>query len=110
MFRLGYNSNANGFHIQRYNVKDSIAYKNIDEANLCSITPQKAAQFLDMLRVVMQPICPSQGSGNYAVQNSLDVRLTKPGPDGNPVEWAEDEFIDLEQASHRRTLSGLLQK
>lgn len=110
MFRLGYNSNANGFHIQRYNVKDSIAYKDIDEANLCSITPQKATQFLEMLRVVMQPICPSQGSGNYAVQNSLDVRLTKPGPDGNPVEWAEDEFIDIEQASHRRTLSGLLQK
>lgn len=108
MFRLGYNTNANGFHIQRYNVKDSIAYKGKDEANLCSITPEKATQFLGMLREVMRPICPSATAGNYAVQNSLDVRLTKPGPDGTVVEWAEDELIDFEQADHKRTLSGLL--
>lgn len=108
MFRLGYNTNANGFHIQRYNVKDSIAYKGKDEANLCAITPEKAIQFLGMLRAVIQPICPSTTSGTYGAKNSLDVRLTKPGPNGTTVEWAEDELIDLEQADHKRTLSGLL--
>lgn len=107
MFRLGYNANGNGFHIQGFNVKDSIAYSDTDTANLCVITPQKATQFLAMLQAVISPICPSSKSG-LASQLSLNVRLTKPGPNGTAVEWAEDEFIDLAQANHHRTLSGLL--
>nr|DAU84779.1 MAG TPA: REGULATOR OF NONSENSE TRANSCRIPTS 1 MEDIATED DECAY, ZINC-FINGER, ATP-BINDING [Caudoviricetes sp.] len=108
MFRLGYNTNGNGFHIQQYDVKDSIAYNNKDKVNLCAITPQKATQFLEMLRVVMQPICPSTKYGNLNALNSLNVKLTKVDNAGNTVEWGEDEFIDFKQASHRRTLSGLL--
>lgn len=114
MFRLGFNRNGNGFHIQRYNVKDSIAYDK-DEANLCAITPEKAKQFLKMIGAVMQPICPTVSSnapvvGNYAAQNSLNVRLQKVDNSGKPTGeyWSEDEFIDLEQANHRRSLSGLL--
>ena len=110
MFRLGYSFNENGFHIQQFNVKDSIAYDNLNAANLCVISPEKANQFLGMLQAVMQPICPSNHTSTYAKQNSLNLRLTKIAADGSEIDWAEDEFIDLEQANHRRTLSGLLQK
>ena len=46
-FRLGY-STKNDFHIQRFNVAGSNAYKGKSEANLIVITPDKAKQFYQL--------------------------------------------------------------
>lgn len=104
MFRLGYNTNGNGFHIQRFNVDGSISYKGKKEANLCSIDIDKANQFLKMLDEVIRPICPKESDSNIIKQMSLDLHLAK----SDSTRWGEDEFIDLTQADHQRTLSGLL--
>lgn len=104
MFRLGYNTNGNGFHIQRFNVDGSISYKGKKEANLCSIDIDKANQFLKMLDEVIRPICPKESDSNVIKQMSLDLHLAK----SDSTRWGEDEFIDLTQADHQRTLSGLL--
>ena len=108
MFRLGYNTSSNGFHIQEFAVKDSTAYTDLDKANLCVVTPEKATQFVGLLNGVIMPICPGPKAGPLTRENTLGLRLTKPGPDGTVTEWEETEYIDFTQANHRRTLSGLL--
>nr|DAF63667.1 MAG TPA: Helicase [Podoviridae sp. ctz6O13] len=108
MFRLGYSVNNNGFHLQEFSVKDSTAYTGLDKANLCVITPEKALQFTGLLHGVIMPICPGPKAGPLTRENTLGLKLTKPGPNGTTVEWEETEFINFEQANHRRTLSGLL--
>lgn len=100
IFRLGY-STKNAFHIQRFNVKGSSAYKGKDEANLIVITPQKALQFYKLLDRIMSAIVPSKWD-----IPSLNVQLKK--TDGS--EWENDEYIDIKDAKHQRTLSGLFKQ
>lgn len=100
IFRLGY-STKNAFHIQRFNVKGSSAYKGKDEANLIVITPQKALQFYKILDRIMTSIVPSKWD-----IPSLNVQLKK--TDGS--EWENDEYIDIKDAKHQRTLSGLFKQ
>lgn len=100
IFRLGY-STKNAFHIQRFNVKGSSAYKGKDEANLIVITPQKALQFYKILDRIMSAILPSKWD-----IPSLNVQLKK--TDGS--DWESDEYIDIKEAKHQRTLSGLFKQ
>lgn len=100
IFRLGY-STKKDFHIQRFNVKGSSAYKDKDEANLIVITPQKALQFYTILDKIMTAIVPSK----WGIP-SLNVQLKK--TDGS--EWKNDEYIDIKDAKHQRTLSGLFKQ
>lgn len=100
IFRLGY-STKNDFHIQRFEVKGSSAYKGKDEANLIVITPQKALQFYKILDKIMTAIVPSK----WGIP-SLNVQLKK--TDGS--EWENDEYIDIKDAKHQRTLSGLFKQ
>ena len=100
IFRLGY-STKKDFHIQRFNVKGSSAYKGKDEANLIVITPQKALQFYKILDKIMTAIVPSK----WGIP-SLNVQLKK--IDGS--EWKNDEYIDIKDAKHQRTLSGLFKQ
>lgn len=109
MFRLGYSDNDNGFHIQRYNVKDSTAYE-MDEANLCAITPAKAAQFYGMVSNLMEYIVPRESKSLADLTTTLGLELLKKDANGNMVKWEANEYIDFEDANHQRTLSGLLSK
>lgn len=105
-FRLGY-STKNGFHVQRFNVADSQAYKGKSEANLIVITPEKAKLFYQLSNRILGAICPS----SYV--DTLGLQLLHPGaqkPDGTrepDTPWDADEFIDINNAEHQRTLSGL---
>lgn len=105
-FRLGY-SGKHDFHIQRFNVAGSQAYKNKSEANLIVITPDKAKQFYQLSNRILGAICPSP----YV--DTLGLQLLHPGvqnPDGTrepDTPWGENEFIDINNAEHQRTLSGL---
>ena len=105
-FRLGY-STKNDFHIQRFNVAGSQAYKDKSEANLIVITPEKAKLFYQLSNRILGAICPSP----YV--DTLGLQLLHPGaqkPDGTrepDTPWDANEFIDINNAEHQRTLSGL---
>lgn len=105
-FRLGYSS-KHDFHIQRFKVAGSQAYRNKSEANLIVITPDKAKQFYQLSNRILGAICPSP----YV--DTLGLQLLHPGaqnPDGTrepDTPWGENEFIDINNAEHQRTLSGL---
>lgn len=105
-FRLGY-SEKHDFHIQRFKVAGSQAYRNKSEANLIVITPNKAKQFYQLSNRILGAICPS------AYTDTLGLQLLHPGaqnPDGTrepDTPWEENEFIDINSADHQRTLSGL---
>lgn len=105
-FRLGYSS-KHDFHVQRFKVAGSQAYKNKSEANLIVITPDKANQFYQLSNRILGTICPSP----YV--DTLGLQLLHPGaqnPDGTrepDTPWGENEFIDINSAEHQRTLSGL---
>lgn len=105
-FRLGYSS-KHDFHVQRFKVAGSQAYRNKSEANLIVITPNKAKQFYQLSNRILGAICPSP----YV--NTLGLQLLHPGtqnPDGTrepDTPWGENEFIDINSAEHQRTLSGL---
>lgn len=105
-FRLGYSS-KHDFHVQRFKVAGSQAYRNKSEANLIVITPDKAKQFYQLSNRILGAICPSP----YV--DTLGLQLLHPGaqnPDGTrepDTPWEENEFIDIDSADHQRTLSGL---
>lgn len=105
-FRLGYSS-KHDFHIQRFKVAGSQAYRGKSEANLIVITPDKAKQFYQLSNRILGAICPS------AYVDTLGLQLLHPGaqnPDGtreSDTPWGENEFIDINSADHQRTLSGL---
>ena len=105
-FRLGYSS-KHDFHVQRFKVAGSQAYRNKSEANLIVITPNKAKQFYQLSNRILGAICPSP----YV--DTLGLQLLHPGaqnPDGTrepDTPWGENEFIDIDSADHQRTLSGL---
>lgn len=105
-FRLGYSSKHN-FHVQRFKVAGSQAYRNKSEANLIVVTPNKAKQFYQLSNRILGAICPSP----YV--DTLGLQLLHPGaqnPDGTrepDTPWGENEFIDINSADHQRTLSGL---
>lgn len=105
-FRLGYSS-KHDFHVQRFKVAGSQAYRNKSEANLIVITPNKAKQFYQLSNRILGAICPSP----YV--DTLGLQLLHPGtqnPDGTrepDTPWGENEFIDINSADHQRTLSGL---
>lgn len=105
-FRLGYSS-KHGFHVQRFKVAGSQAYRNKSEANLIVITPDKAKQFYQLSNRILGAVCPS----SYV--DTLGLQLLHPGaqnPDGTrepDTPWGENEFIDINSAEHQRTLSGL---
>lgn len=105
-FRLGYSS-KHDFHVQRFKVAGSQAYRNKSEANLIVITPDKAKQFYQLSNRILGAICPSP----YI--DTLGLQLLHPGaqnPDGTrepDTPWEENEFIDINSADHQRTLSGL---
>lgn len=105
-FRLGYSS-KHDFHVQRFKVAGSQAYKNKSEANLIVITPDKAKQFYQLSNRILGAVCPSP----YV--DTLGLQLLHPGaqnPDGTrepDTPWGENEFIDINSADHQRTLSGL---
>lgn len=100
IFRLGY-STKNDFHIQRFDVKGSSAYRGKDAANLIVITPEKAIQFQKLSNRILEAILPSK----FDIP-SLNLQLLK--ADGS--EWDQDEYIDIKEAKHQRTLSGLFKK
>ena len=101
IFRLGYSKNGNGFYVQgQVDVSQSSLYNN-DKANLLAITPEKAKQFEFLVGKVLSSIEYRDAFTEF----TIGARLLK--PDGK-TPWNPDELIDLEDATHRRTLSGLL--
>ena len=100
-FRLGYSTNASGFHIRgNVDVSSSTVYDK-DKVNLVAISPAKARQFYKLLDRIMSAIEYTDEFG----RDSLGLRLLK--EDKTP--WDKTEFIDLSpNSSHRRTVAGLL--
>lgn len=105
MFRLGYSTHENQFHIQRFLVDSSSAYPGLKEANLAAITPEKALQFYNMLNAIMQPLIRPRKTAS-GISIGLGLNISKDS-EGNDL-IKEDQYIDLEKAKHKRTLSGLL--
>lgn len=100
IFRLGYSKNGNGFYVRgNVDVSGSSVY-NKGKVNLLTITPAKAKQFEFLIDRVLSAIEYSDRFGD----DSLGLRLKHEDGSG----WDKDEFIDLQDAKHRRTLSGLL--
>lgn len=106
MFRLGYSTHENQFHIQSYVIdKDSKAYDGITEANLASIHPKKAEQFYNMLNAIFRPLTEPRKTAT-GLSIGLGLNISKDS-EGNDL-ILENQYIDLKNAKHRRTLSGLL--
>lgn len=100
IFRLGYSKNGNGFYVRgNVDVSGSSVY-NKGKVNLLAITPAKAKQFEILIDRVLSAIEYSDRFGD----DSLGLRLKHEDGSG----WDKDELIDLQDAKHRRTLSGLL--
>ena len=100
IFRLGYSKNGNGFYVRgNVDVSGSSVY-NKGKVNLLAITPAKAKQFEFLIDRVLSAIEYSDRFGD----DSLGLRLKHEDGSG----WDKDELIDLQDAKHRRTLSGLL--
>lgn len=99
IFRLGYSKNGNGFYVRRENTTSSTVYDQ-NEVNLLAITSAKAKQFFGLIDRILSAIEYSDRFG----AETLGLRLMNES--GNP--WGKDESIDLKDAKHKRTLSGLL--
>lgn len=99
-FRLGYNKNGNGFHIQSFDTTNSKAYDE-NKANLIVITPELANKYLYFYNQILSAL------GINSVKSSLTLGLQFLKEDGK-TPWKEDELIDLKQASHRRSLSNIV--
>lgn len=100
IFRLGFSKNGNGFYVQgNVDVSRSSIY-NKDKVNLLAITPDKAKQFEFLIDKVLSAL---EYSDKFDA-NSLGLRLLH--DDGS--EWDKTEFIDFQDAKHKRTLSKLL--
>lgn len=99
-FRLGYSKNGNGFYVKgNVDVSSSSLY-NGDKANLLAITPSKAKQFQTLVDRILGAIEYSDTLGN----ETLGIKLLEE----NGESWDKSKLIDLSDAKHKRTLSGLL--
>lgn len=99
-FRLGYSKNGNGFYVRsKFDLTESSLYNNKD-ANLLAITPKKSEQFLHLVSRIFSSIEDPDEWGMF----SLGVKLLKE----DKSTWKPDELINLTEANHVRTLSGLL--
>lgn len=101
IFRLGYSKNGNGFYVQgNVDVSKSSVY-NSDKANLLAITPEKARQFTALVEKILSSI---EDRDLYS-EFTIGAKLLKPD---KKTPWDAEELIDLTEAAHRRTLSGLI--
>ena len=101
IFRLGYSKNGSGFYVRgNVDVSQSSLY-NKDKVNLLAITPAKAKQFESLVNRVLSTV---EYNSKWDAM-TLGAKLMRPD---NKTPWGKDELIDLEDATHRRTLSGLL--
>ena len=99
IFRLGYSKKGNGFYVREEDVKNSTMYDK-DKVNLLAITPEKAKRFKVLINRILSALEYSDQFG----KQTLGLRLLRE----DKSQWGSDEFIDLQDAKHRRTLSGLL--
>ena len=99
IFRLGYSKKGNGFYVREEDVKNSTMYDK-DKVNLLAITPEKAKQFKVLLNRILSALEYSDQFG----KQTLGLRLLRE----DKSQWSPNEFIDLQDAKHLRTLSGLL--
>lgn len=102
IFRLGYQKNDNGFHIQQYDLKGkSEAYGNKIDVHLLSINRKKADTFYRLIDDIMSAISPNGSK----FQKTLGLELKDPQTD---KVFGKHELIDLKESKTRRTLAGLL--
>ena len=99
IFRLGFSKNGNGFYVKEEEIKSGILYDK-PKVNLLAISKSKAEQFQILIDRLLSAIEYSEKFGD----ETLGLRLLK--EDQTP--WKPTELIDLKNANHRRTLSGLL--
>ena len=99
IFRLGHSEKGNGFYVRNEKVKPGTLYDK-PEVNLLAITRSKAAQFQVLIDRILSAIEYSDKFGD----ETLGLRLLKE----DNTAWEKTELIDLKEANHRRTLSGLL--
>lgn len=99
IFRLGHSEKGNGFYVRNEKVKPGTLYDK-PEVNLLAITRSKASQFQVLIDRILSAIEYSEKFGD----ETLGLRLLKE----DNTAWEKTELIDLKEANHRRTLSGLL--
>lgn len=109
MFRIGYSSDkTRPYFIRQFEVKDSKVYKN-GEINLVSITKDGASDLLKMLDFVLSYIAPYKETLlNKGQSNTANLKIDRIGDDGSHIVIEKNQLIDLNNDSHKRTLSGLL--
>ena len=102
IFRLGYQKNNNGFHVQQYDLKGkSEAYGDKIDVHLLSINKEKADTFYRLIDDIMSAISPNGSK----FQKTLGLELKDPQTD---KVFGKHELIDLKESKTKRTLAGLL--
>ena len=118
MFRIGHNTNINGFHIQRFSLKGTTAYTKPDiDVNLASITLDKARQFKQMLDVLINPMVTNKdthGEKSLSTDTKMySLHLALMHTD-TKTPYLANEYIDINSKSAdtrkavRRSLSGFI--
>lgn len=118
MFRIGYNTNINGFHIQRFSLKGTTAYTKPDiDVNLASITLDKARQFKQMLDALINPMVTNEdthGEKSLSTDTKMySLHLALMHTD-TKTPYLANEYIDINSKSAdtrkavRRSLSGFI--
>lgn len=106
IFRLGQSDNSNDFYVRQFKVNTPI-YKDKTKANLLVINPTKASKFAKILDEVFFAIEPSHNPTSIGVQLKHPGKKNADGTYTEPIPFNKKELIDVNNAEHQRSLSGL---
>lgn len=105
-FRLGQSEDANDFYVRQFNV-NTPTYRGETKANLLVINPTKANKFAKILDEIFFAIEPSLNTTSIGVQLMHPRQKKADGTYTDPIPFDKKELIDIDNAEHQRSLSGL---
>lgn len=106
IFRLGQSEDSNDFYVRQFNV-NTPTYRGKTKVNLLAINPTKANKFAKILDEIFFAIEPSHNSTSIGVQLMHPRQRKADGTYTDPVPFDKKELIDIDNAEHQRSLSGL---
>ena len=106
IFRLGQSEDSNDFYVRQFNV-NTPTYRGKTKVNLLAINPTKANKFAKILDEIFFAIEPSHNPTSIGVQLMHPRQRKADGTYTDPVPFDKKELIDIDNAEHQRSLSGL---
>lgn len=106
IFRLGQSEDSNDFYVRQFNV-NTPTYRGKTKVNLLAINPTKANKFAKILDEIFFAIEPSHNPTSIGVQLMHPRQRKADGTYTDPVPFNKKELIDIDNAEHQRSLSGL---